>query len=179
MESPPSSESERPLVLVASADPALVERFENLLGRQGEVAELASLRELVLSVASMADPRIVAIVDCRRPSIRPTAIAALADELSPAVTVLLWGASPQTLSVVRAISHAASAFLPYSAESSAEKIAADCKALLALSRDRRLQALASPFSLPRMSENRLLRAAVWHCDRSAASVSRSSRSLLS
>ncbi len=93
-------------VLVASTDVVLLQRLTPWLDAHAELMQLVSIRELVRDLEVLAESRVAVLVDCRRPSIRPTAIAALADELPTSVSVILWGPSPEQERAVLAVSPA-------------------------------------------------------------------------
>jgi hypothetical protein len=120
----------RPHVLVASTDATLLRRLTPWLDATAELVPLASLRELVKDLEVLEEGRIVVLVDCRRPSIRPTAVAALADELPPNVSVVLWGASPEQERGVLAVSSSVNRWIVLHGETRPKELAARCADLV-------------------------------------------------
>jgi hypothetical protein len=122
--------SGRPHVLVASSDPTLLRRLTPWLDATAELVVLSSMRELVMDLDALGQGRIVVLVDCRRPSIRPNAVAALADELPPNVSVVLWGATPDQERSVLAVSPAVSRWTVLHGETRPKELAARCADLV-------------------------------------------------
>lgn len=96
--------AEAACLLVVSLDTQLVQRLSPWVGGKAELIQVGSVRELVRDLDVLESARVTVLVDCRRPSIRPTAVAALADELPESVRVVLWGASPEQERALRAVS---------------------------------------------------------------------------
>jgi hypothetical protein len=120
----------RPYVLVASADSALLRRLTPWLDATAELVPLSGIRELVKDLDALAEGRVVLLVDCRRPSIRPTAVAALADELPSNVRVMLWGASAEQERGVLAVSPTVSRWIVLHGETRPKELAARCADLV-------------------------------------------------
>lgn len=120
----------RPYVLVASSDETLLRRLTPWLDNAAELALVANVRELVRDLEALGDARVAVIVDCRRPSIRPTAVAALADELPANVSVVLWAASPEQERGVLAVSPLVSRWVVLGAETRPKELARRCADLV-------------------------------------------------
>ena len=120
------SAGQRAYVLIATSDETVVRRLTPWIDQTAELVVLASLRELVKDLEAFTAARIALIVDCRRPSIRPTAIAALADELPPSVSVVLWGASPEQERGVLAVSPSVNRWIVLHADTRPRELAARC-----------------------------------------------------
>lgn len=116
----------RPYVLVASADETLVRRLTPWLDAKAELVVLSSMRELLKDLEAFGDARIALVIDCRRPSVRPTAVAALADELPDTVTVVLWGATPEQERGVLAVSPSVNRWVVLHADTRPKELAARC-----------------------------------------------------
>jgi len=117
---------EKPYVLIATSDETLVRRLTPWLDKTAELVVLSSMRELVKDLEAIGSARIAILVDCRKPSIRPTAIAALSDELPPNVKVLLWGASLEQERGVLAVSPSVSRWIVLHADTRPKELAARC-----------------------------------------------------
>jgi hypothetical protein len=92
--------------------------------------QVVSVRELVRDIEVLADSRVVLLVDCRRPSVRPTAIAALADELPSTVSVVLWGPTPEQERALLAISPAIRRWITVHADVRPKELASRCAELV-------------------------------------------------
>jgi hypothetical protein len=116
----------RPYVLVATSDETLVRRLTPWLDATAELVVLSSLSELVKDLEAFGKARIAIVIDCRRPSVRPTAIAALADELPDNVSVVLWGASPEQERGVLAVSPSVNRWIVLHGDTRPKELAARC-----------------------------------------------------
>lgn len=121
---------DRPYVLVATTDLTLPGRLTPWLDEAAEVVVVSSVRELVKDLDALDEARIAILIDCRRPSLRPTAVAALADELPPNVRVVLWGASVEQERGVLAVSPNASRWIVLQADVRPKEIAKRCADLV-------------------------------------------------
>ncbi|MCA9598974.1 MAG: hypothetical protein KC776_36945 [Myxococcales bacterium] len=119
----------RPLVLVASRDPRIAPRFARLLGTRTEVAEVSSLRELLFDLDA-TDSKVALLLDCRLPSVRPSALAALADELPEHASVVLWNPTQAQLDKLVEINPAASKFVVCGPGVGSEDVASRCMDLV-------------------------------------------------
>jgi hypothetical protein len=117
-------------VLVASIDAVLLQRLTPWLDSTAELIQVVSIRELVRDLEVLADSRVVLLVDCRRPSVRPTAIAALADELPTTVSVVLWGPNPEQERAILAVSPAVRRWITVHADVRPKELASRCAELV-------------------------------------------------
>jgi hypothetical protein len=120
----------RPYVLIATSDTTLVRRLTPWLDATAELVLLSSVRELVKDLDALGDARIAVLIDCRKPSIRPTAVAALADDFPPNVTVVLWGASPEQERGVLAVSSAVNNWIVMHGDTRPKELAKRCADLV-------------------------------------------------
>ena len=124
---PESVRSGQSYVLVASSDATLIRRLTPWLDQAAEIVPLANLRELVRDLEVLGEnARVAILIDCKHPSIRPTAIAALADELPPTAHVILWGASVEQERGVLAVSPSVSRWVVLHGETRPKELAARC-----------------------------------------------------
>lgn len=88
----PGGEEEaiKPRVFVISQSMTFVKGLEHFL--EPTAARIDDVFGLLAAVNELDGARAVIVLDCKRPSIRPMALAILADELPRNVLVMLWGA---------------------------------------------------------------------------------------
>ncbi|HEX6278304.1 MAG TPA: hypothetical protein VFZ53_34900 [Polyangiaceae bacterium] len=116
----------RPLVLVASTDAELLRVFNVWLAQRAHVEPVSGVRDLVVRVGGGGAPRVVVVLDGKNPSIRPLALAALAEELGDTFHVLLWGVAQHVHAKMRNVSAATEKWLVYGIEASPNDLAARC-----------------------------------------------------
>jgi hypothetical protein len=87
----PSSAS-RTRIFLATRRDEFQRRFESFLSETTRVSRVDDVLDLVRRLAGSHE-RSLLVVDCKQSSLRPIALAALADDLPANVRVLLWGAS--------------------------------------------------------------------------------------
>lgn len=126
----PEDASAVPIVLVATSSGEVVMSFEKLMTGRAEVAPIQSVSDLVLLLDAAPKSKVVLVVDCPNATIRPTAVAALADELSHRVSVILWGADAATYQEVLRVSPRAERFLMCAVTASADAVVARCRAIV-------------------------------------------------
>src|SRR5690606_27090371 len=117
-----------PRVLVVSQSETFLRGLRQFL--QVEAWSVKDVMELLQALSLVAETRSVIVVDCRKPSIRPIALAALADELPQGVQVVLWGARPTLRYQLAAVSAAARDWLNCSSEDGFQSVASRCEALV-------------------------------------------------
>jgi len=115
------------LVVVATRSLALVAALAARLAGVAEVRVVADVLDLADEL--MAPRRVLLVVDCKRPSVRPVAVAALADELPPTAAVLLWVPSADDEVAVRTVAPEATAW-HRCAEATAVELARRCAELV-------------------------------------------------
>jgi hypothetical protein len=118
--------SGRPVVYVASSDPELLRSFQAWLDARACVEHVAGASPLLLRMAEAASARCVVVLDGKNPSIRPLTLAALAEELAPKTTVLLWGVPPHVHARMCAVASAAEKWLVAAGDTTSEEIVARC-----------------------------------------------------
>jgi hypothetical protein len=126
----PEEASAVPIVLVATSSGEVVLSFEKLMTGRAEVAPIQSVSDLVLLLDAAPKSKVVLVVDCPNATIRPTSVAALADELSHRVSVILWGADAATYQEVLRVSPRAERFLMCAVTASADAVVARCRAIV-------------------------------------------------
>ncbi len=119
-----------PIVVVATNSGEVVLSFERLMGDRAEVAPIQSIRDLVLLIEASPKSKVVLVVDCPNATIRPTAIAALSDDLTHRVSVILWGADATTYQEVLRVSPRAERFLMCAVTASPDAVVARCRAIV-------------------------------------------------
>jgi len=122
--------SGRPLVFVASTDTDLLRCFEAWLQLRATVNPAPGIVPLLQELASASHRRVVILLDCRNPSIRPTTLAAIAEELRPTTTVMLWGANPALSARLRAVTPVTDQWLSFEGSASTNELVAKCAALV-------------------------------------------------
>jgi hypothetical protein len=127
---PEVPEGKRAYVLVLTEDTLLLQRLLPWLDDGAELVQVTSLRELVRDLEALADARIALVLDCRRPAVRPAAVAAIADELPPSVGVVVWGPTAEQERAMLAVSPSVSCFVVVRADARPKEIAARCKSLV-------------------------------------------------
>jgi hypothetical protein len=126
----PDSALGRARVLIASQDPLVMKRLLPWLGSDAKLEPLTGLRDLMRRLDELSRERVAIVLDCRRPSIRPTALAALADELPPAFSVVLWGATPEQERGILAVSPSVNRWILLAAATRSRELAARCAKLV-------------------------------------------------
>ncbi|MBN2191619.1 MAG: hypothetical protein JW751_02285 [Polyangiaceae bacterium] len=91
----------KPAVVVATRDDELLHTLVEWLGDRAEVRVVNDVLDLVGE--AVAQRRVLVVIDCNRPSVRPVAVAALVDELPQAVAVLLWAPSEDDEAAIRTV----------------------------------------------------------------------------
>ena len=89
------------VVVVATRDQRLLRTLKEWLRDRARVVRVSNILDLMHHVAGR-DPLLV--IDCNRPSVRPVAVAALAEELPTSTRVILWSPSEDDEQAVSMIS---------------------------------------------------------------------------
>jgi hypothetical protein len=71
----------------------------------------------------------VVLIDCRAPSVRPVAVAALAEDLPPNVHVVLWGASAELQDRLNAMSPRCQTWISIAPDTDLDVVAGRCSML--------------------------------------------------
>lgn len=119
-----------PFVLVATLDLNLVRKLAAWLDPRAAVVRVRSAASLLHDLENAADAPSVIVLDCAQPSIRPVALAALADDLPATTKVVLWGATTEIEEHVRRVLPAASRWISVSGAALAKDVAARCAELV-------------------------------------------------
>lgn len=119
-----------PYVLVATQEVRLVQQLSAWLDPRAAVMRVRGLLPLIQSLEDASGSRLVIILDCQRPSIRPAALAALAEELPADTQVVMWGATPEMEQQVVLVSEHARAWFVCSAHAEAKDVAERCVELI-------------------------------------------------
>src|SRR5688572_30575383 len=93
-----------PLVLVATREVTLARKLSQWVDPRASVQRVTTIGSLLRQIEDVGNARIVIVVDCASPSVRPKSLAAVVEELSPWVQVVLWGASVEVEREIAVIS---------------------------------------------------------------------------
>lgn len=118
-----------PCVLVATKDGALLRTLADWFADRAVVSSVQSVFDVVRCFDEAADRRTIVVLDGKAPSIRPTALAVLVEELVN-VDVIMCRAAPAIEQVVLAASKASARWLVYREPASLDHIAAECLRLV-------------------------------------------------
>lgn len=118
-----------PCVLVATEDPQLIATLGEWFENRALVVRVQGVLELVRTLDGIENRRTIVVLDGKSPSIRPTALAVLVEELAH-VDVMMCRAAPATEQVVLAASQASARWLVYREPASLDHIAAECLRLV-------------------------------------------------
>ncbi len=118
----------KPQVFVASQSQTFVTGLAQFL--EPELVRVDDIMMLLRGLHHAGDARSVIVLDCRRPSIRPVALAALAEELPSRVRVVLWGAKTALRYQLAQLSPATTAWFNLSVDEDLESVALRCEALV-------------------------------------------------
>ncbi len=124
-----TKQSVLPMVLVVTRDTQLVERLGRWLERRATVVGVHGVFPLLRDIEDRAGLRTAIVLDCGSPSIRPSALAALADELG-SVQVVLWGATRKIEVDIMSVSPRVSTWLSIGDDVSAREVAERCAILV-------------------------------------------------
>jgi hypothetical protein len=119
-----------PLVLVATREVTLARKLSQWVDPRASVQRVTTIGSLLRQIEDAGNARIVIVVDCASPSVRPKSLAAVVEELSPWVQVVLWGASVEVEREIAIISPLTGDWLIVSANTSAKDLALRCTALV-------------------------------------------------
>jgi hypothetical protein len=119
-----------PLVLVASAQPDLLRTFEAWLDPRASVQRAHNLVELLGDLREAGGRRVVLVIDARSPSVKPLALAALADELPASARVVVWGMSSDQYARMLRLSPAVSSWLSCGQGTPTSEVVAQCVRLV-------------------------------------------------
>ena len=113
-----------PKVFVASQSLTFVKGLEHFL--EPPTARAEDVISLLAALNDLKDAPAVIVLDCRRPSIRPMALAILADELPANVQVMLWGADAALREQLEQLSPGVSRWLSCNQEDDLQAVARKC-----------------------------------------------------
>jgi hypothetical protein len=117
-----------PKVFVASQSLTFVKGLEHFL--EPPTARAEDVISLLAALSELKDAPAVIVLDCRRPSIRPMALAILADELPPNVQVMLWGAEAELRYQLEQLSPGVSRWLSCHQDDDLQAVARKCSAVV-------------------------------------------------
>lgn len=128
----PSSRPGRllPHVLVATRDPAMLRKMSVWLDPRAAVMRVRSVMDLLHRLEDAAHAPSVIVLDCRQPSVRPLALAALAEELPLSTHVVLVAATPELVRKLADIAPSSSGWLALSGAVRPKELAARCVELV-------------------------------------------------
>jgi hypothetical protein len=116
----------RPRIFVATTDAELHRVFGAWLDQRANVESVSGVRELLMKLGAGGASRAVIVLDGKNPSIRPLALAALAEELDETIQVLLWGVAQHVHAKMRNVSAITEKWLVYGTEATPKDLAARC-----------------------------------------------------
>jgi len=117
-----------PKVFVASQSLTFVKGLEHFL--EPAAARAEDVISLLAALNELKDTPAMIVLDCRRPSIRPMALAVLADELPPSVQVMLWGADPELRFQLEQLSPGVARWLSCDQDDNLQTVAQKCSAFV-------------------------------------------------
>ncbi len=126
----PGEQRTLPHVLLASRDPAMLRRMTVWLDPRAAVMRVRSVTDLLHRIEDASHARSVIVLDCRQPSVRPLALAALADELPVSTHVVLVAATPELVRKLAEISPSTSSWIALGSSARPKEIAARCAELV-------------------------------------------------
>jgi len=127
---PPNEPGSSPLIIVASARPQLSHRLAKSLSSSVELVTIHSVFDLVRELSEDSGGRVVLLLDCEAPSIRPIAVAALAEDLPSKVQVVLWGTSPEQRARLVSVSPRCQTWIGVDLDTDVDDIAGRCAMLV-------------------------------------------------
>lgn len=116
-------------MLVATRDTQLLSTLSSWLGQAAQVNLVRSVFSVLHAVEDFAGQKLVVVLDCEQPSIRPAALAALADDLTD-VEVVLFRASADVRRTAIAICPAAKRWVTFESKAPARHVAEHCLELV-------------------------------------------------
>lgn len=126
----PGQQRSLPHMLVATKDPAMLRRITVWLDPRAAVMRVRSIIDLLHRIEDAAHARSVIVLDCRQPSVRPAALAALAEDLPLSTHVVLVGATPELMKKLADIAPSTSGWLALGSSARPKEIAARCVELV-------------------------------------------------
>ena len=117
-----------PKVFVASQSLTFVKGLEHFL--EVPAARAEDVISLLAALNDLKDAAAVIVLDCRRPSIRPMALAVLADELPANVQVMLWGAEASQRYQLEQLSPGVTRWLSCDQDDDLQTVALKCSAFV-------------------------------------------------
>jgi len=117
-----------PKVFVASQSLTFVKGLEHFL--EPAAARAEDVISLLAALNDLKDTPAMIVLDCRRPSIRPMALAVLADELPANVQVMLWGADAELRYQLEQLSPGVARWLSCDQDDNLQTVAQKCSAFV-------------------------------------------------
>lgn len=115
-----------PQILVCSADAQLPRRLACWVDEHVAVMRMPNLMSLIYALEDAGSARVVVVVDCKAPSVRPHSIATLAEELASLTQVVLWGAPPGLTHELARLSSRASVWRNCASDAGDRDVAQHC-----------------------------------------------------
>ncbi|HEX4478265.1 MAG TPA: hypothetical protein VH142_24455 [Polyangiaceae bacterium] len=113
------------VVLLASDDREIAESFARLFGARATVKIVAGTLDFVRHLDHAVDRRLVVLLDGKGPSIRPSVLAVLLEDM-PQVHVIVFRAASATMEVPLSSSPTSSRWIVYGEPASLERVAEEC-----------------------------------------------------
>jgi hypothetical protein len=119
-----------PVVLTATADPRDLEALRRYLVNTASVVHIPDLVGLLdaLEDGSLVEP--IVLIDCQRPTVHVTSVAAIGEDLPKGTTVVLWGADDPTWSQIDRARTPACRWVRCSREATTDDVGSLCSMLL-------------------------------------------------
>lgn len=114
-----------PVVLLASDDREIAESFARLFGGRATVRTVAGTLDFVRHLDHAVDRQLVVLLDGKGPSIRPSVLAVLLEDM-PQVHVIVFRAASATVEVPLSSSPTSSRWIVYGEPASLERVAEEC-----------------------------------------------------
>lgn len=89
-------DKEMPVVLTATADAHDLEALRRYLARSADVVHVRDLVGLLDALDGRGIKEPIVLIDCQRPTVHVTSVAAIGEDLPKGTTVVLWGADDPT-----------------------------------------------------------------------------------
>jgi hypothetical protein len=119
-----------PQILVCSADAQLPRRLACWVDEHVAVMRMPNLMSLIYALEDAGSARVVVVIDCKSPSIRPHSIATVAEELPTLTQVVLWGATPELTHELAGLSSRASLWRNCASSAGDRDVAQHCVRLI-------------------------------------------------
>jgi hypothetical protein len=119
-----------PVVLTATADARDLEALRRYLANTASVVHIPDLVGLLDALEDGALVEPIVLIDCQRPTVHVTSVAAIGEDLPKGTTVVLWGADDPTWSQIDRARTPACRWVRCSREATTDDVGSLCNMLL-------------------------------------------------